>query len=115
MVGLLVSCWTDVNWASQAVEDLAQGRTANVTPHGDSMTGRVASGQTVALLPFSYAYPQIEVNDVVLVKVKGRVYLHLVKAIRERNGRTEYQIGNNRGGINGWVGLRAIYGIAPMV
>jgi len=39
------------------------------------------------------------------------VYLHLVKAVREgKDGKRRFQIGNNRGGINGWVNSAAIYG-----
>jgi hypothetical protein len=45
------------------------------------------------------------------VRYRGREYLHLVKA---RQG-DRYLIGNNRGGINGWVGRRAIFGIATRV
>jgi hypothetical protein len=48
---------------------------------------------------------------VVLVRVRGTVYLHLVKAVNQ--GR--FLIGNNRGGINGWVGPSAIYGIATRI
>jgi hypothetical protein len=44
----------------------------------------------------------------VLVRVHGADYLHLIKAI----DRSRFLIGNNRGGINGWVGPNAIYGIA---
>jgi len=47
-----------------------------------------------------------EVGDIVLCKVAGNEYLHIVKAIQ--NGR--YQIGNNRGFINGWIGPQSIYG-----
>jgi hypothetical protein len=43
--------------------------------------------------------------------VRGNVYLHLIKAI---NG-PRFQIGNNRGGINGWVGANCIYGIATHI
>ena len=45
------------------------------------------------------------------MRVKGNVYLHLIKAIDGER----FQIGNNRGGINGWVGATAIYGIAVRV
>ena len=48
----------------------------------------------------------LAVGDIVLCKVAGAEYLHLVKAIQ--GGR--FQIGNNRGHINGWVGAGAIYG-----
>ena len=47
-------------------------------------------------------------DDIVLLKVRGRDYLHLIKATN--NGR--FQIGNNRGHINGWVGPNCIYGKA---
>ena len=45
-------------------------------------------------------------DPVVLVRCRDREYLHLVKAIQ--GGR--YQIGNNRGRINGWVSGNAIFG-----
>ena len=41
-----------------------------------------------------------------LCKVRGSEYLHIVKAIQ--GGR--FQIGNNRGLINGWIGASSIYG-----
>jgi hypothetical protein len=48
----------------------------------------------------------LEVGDIVLRKVGGNEYLHLVKAIQ----RGRYQIGNNRGFINGWIGSEYLYG-----
>ena len=41
-----------------------------------------------------------------LCRVRGAEYLHLVKAIRGER----YQIGNNRGRINGWIGRNSIFG-----
>ena len=41
----------------------------------------------------------IRPGDVVLCKVRGNEYLHVVKAIQGER----FQIGNNRGVINGWV------------
>jgi len=38
--------------------------------------------------------------------VNGRQYLHLVRATQGRR----FQIGNNRGRINGWISANAIYG-----
>lgn len=46
-----------------------------------------------------------------LCKVGGNEYLHLVKAIQGKR----FQIGNNRGFVNGWVGSSAIYGICLSV
>jgi hypothetical protein len=48
----------------------------------------------------------LNVGDIVLCKVAGNEYLHIVKAI---NGE-RFQIGNNRGFINGWIGPSSIYG-----
>jgi hypothetical protein len=42
----------------------------------------------------------------VLRRGRGAEYLHLLKAI----SRERFQIGNNRGGINGWIGANAIFG-----
>ena len=48
----------------------------------------------------------LAVGDNVLCRVRGSEYLHLVKAIQ--GGR--FQIGNNRGRINGWIGANGIFG-----
>lgn len=93
------------NWASYAIEKLLEGKSATVTPHGNSMIGRVASGQEVLVEP-----GEPEVGDVVLVRCKGNIYLHLVKA--QQGDR--FLIGNNRGRVNGWVHRAAIFGIADV-
>ena len=74
------------------------------------MKGKVNSGDRVTLDPVDPA--DVKVGDILLVRVKGRDYLHLVKALR---GGPQFQIGNNRGGINGWVSGNAIYGRATSV
>ena len=73
------------------------------------MRGRVNDGDRVTVAPCDPA--ALAVGDIVLVRVHGADYLHLVKAI----DRGRFQIGNNRGGINGWVGPQAIYGKAVQV
>jgi hypothetical protein len=70
------------------------------------MTGKVNDGARVTLAPCDPA--DLEIGDVVLVKVRGNIFLHLIKACRDG----QYLIGNNRGGINGWVTAKAIYGKA---
>ena len=98
-----------MSWALFAKEALRRGETVQVKPRGHSMRGKVNDGDLVTLEPVS---PEtLTVGDIVLVRVHGRDYLHLVKAID--GGR--FQIGNNRGGINGWVGPNAIYGKAMKV
>lgn len=70
------------------------------------MAGRVDDGQLVTVVPIDLG-SIIAVDDIVLCKVNGRQFLHLVKAIGQ-DGR--YQIGNNRGHINGWCHPGSIYG-----
>lgn len=101
------------HWASHAVEALARGETCKVTPHGNSMTPRVKSGATVTLSPLGPDAP--EPGDAVLVKVRGTVYLHLVKSVRGKGDDREYLIGNNKGGTNGWASRRSVYGVATLV
>ena len=93
-----------MDWAHHAKEKLSRGETAQVRPRGNSMVGRIGSGQLVTIEPCDAE--ALEVDEIVLVRVKGRTYLHLVKA---KQG-VRMQIGNNRGGINGWVGPQAVYG-----
>ena len=80
-----------------------------VRPRGHSMTGKVNDGDSVTVEPLGER--ELRHGDVVLCKVRGREYLHLVKATQ--SGR--YLIGNNRGGLNGWVGRSAIFGVATRV
>jgi hypothetical protein len=68
------------------------------------MVGLVEDGETVIMAPFGDAEPQV--GDVVLCRVRGREYLHLVKARQDRR----FLIGNNRGGVNGWIGRNGIFG-----
>lgn len=73
------------------------------------MKGKVNDGARVTLAPVDPS--SLKVGDIVLVRVSGSDYLHLVKAIDGKR----FQIGNNRGGVNGWVGPSAVYGIATEV
>lgn len=92
-----------MGWATGHIAKLKQGHTVQFRPRGNSMTGLIESGALVTVAPLVFLPTK---GDVVLCKVKGSEYLHLVKAVREER----FQIGNNKGGINGWVGLASIYG-----
>lgn len=100
---------THMSWAKFAIEGLQQGKTVQIRPRGHSMRGKVNDGDLVTLEPCDPA--TLQPDDIVLVKVRGRDYLHLVKAVN--GGR--FQIGNNRGHINGWVGHNCIYGRATKI
>lgn len=68
------------------------------------MVGRIESGQLCTVEPIGEK--TLEVGDIVLCKVKGHEYLHLIKAMQGKR----FQIGNNRGRINGWITAKSIYG-----
>lgn len=93
-----------MGWASHHIEKLRQGFTVKFRPRGNSMTGRVNDGELCTVTPVDTNY--VDVGDVVLCTVHGRQFLHLVKA--KQDGR--FQIGNNKGHINGWVGANGIHG-----
>ncbi|HLL25488.1 MAG TPA: hypothetical protein VK427_25300 [Kofleriaceae bacterium] len=94
-----------MGWADGHIERLARGETVQFRPRGNSMVGKVASGQLCTVTPLADG-TAVGVGDIVLCRVKGNQYLHLVKAIQGER----FQIGNNRGGINGWVTRRQLFG-----
>jgi hypothetical protein len=73
------------------------------------MKGKVNDGALVTVEPCGPK--ELSVGDIVLVRAKGNDYLHLIKAVNQGS----FLIGNNRGGINGWVGRNCIYGVATEV
>lgn len=93
-----------MGWATGHIARLKAGETVSFRPRGNSMVPKIHSGDLCTVAPVDPA--ALAVDDIVLCKVNGNEYLHLVKAIQG----TRYQIGNNRGLINGWVGHNAIFG-----
>lgn len=93
-----------MGWASGYIEQLRGGATVSFRPRGHSMSGKIESGQLCTVVPVEPA--TLQKGDIVLCKVNGKEYLHLVKAIQG----PRFQIGNNRGGINGWVSAGGIFG-----
>jgi hypothetical protein len=93
-----------VGWASQYIDSLRSGRTVTFRPTGQSMSGRIESGQLCTVVPADPA--ALRVGDIVLCTVGEHQYLHIVQAIAD--GR--FLIGNNRGHLNGWVKADDIHG-----
>lgn len=93
-----------MGWAAGHIAKLKAGETVSFRPRGNSMAGKIESGQLCTVAPVDAA--ALAVGDIVLCKVKGREYLHLIKAVQG----PRFQIGNNRGRVNGWVSANAIYG-----
>ena len=90
---------------------VAEGATVDFRPSGSSMVPLIRSGDPVTVAPVDPA--RLEVGDIVLARVAGTVYLHLVSALDPARGRV--QISNNRGRINGWTGRERVFGICVAV
>ncbi|MBU0660897.1 S24 family peptidase [Patescibacteria group bacterium] len=93
-----------MGWATNYIQKLKLDETVSFRPRGNSMRGKIESGQLVTVEPLKNT--TLEKGDIVLCKVKGREYIHLIKAIKGER----YLIGNNRGGLNGWIGCNSIFG-----
>lgn len=91
-----------MGWASEHIKKLQTGETVEFRPTGNSMKGRVESGQLCRVIPAK----NVQKGDIVLCKVKGHEYLHLVTNVK--NG--QFQIGNTKGRTNGWISAEFIYG-----
>ncbi|MDD4970851.1 MAG: hypothetical protein PHT07_15595 [Paludibacter sp.] len=89
-----------MNWR---VSHLENGATITTHERGNSMAPLIKSGQPYRLAPATWK--EVNVGDIVFCKVYGRYYTHLVKA---KNAERGCQIGNNKGGINGWT--KQVYG-----
>jgi hypothetical protein len=98
-----------MGWATRYIDQLKAGVTVRFRPRGNSMRGKIESGQLCTVAPLKDRL--ILKNDIVLCKVNGREYLHLVTALKGE----QIQIGNNRGRINGWISRTSIYGVCVNV
>lgn len=87
-------------------EKLRAGETCKVIGVGNSMTPILKSKQPVICIPVTEDTP-LNKRDIVLCRVNGHYYLHLIHAIRS-NG--TYLIGNNHGHMNGTISRKNIYG-----
>lgn len=91
------------------VEQLKLGEVVTFTAHGSSMSPKIKNKEEVTV---SSNISNLSVGDIVLCRVKGNYYLHLIKAIKiVKNKGERFLIANNKGHENGWIGISAIYGI----
>ncbi len=77
---------------------VGRGETVEFRPIGGSMAPLIHSRGLVRVAPADPAL--LEAGDIVLARVSGSVYLHLVSAVDA--ARRRVQISNNRGRVNGW-------------
>ncbi|GAA1838729.1 hypothetical protein GCM10009682_63810 [Luedemannella flava] len=89
---------------------VAAGATVEFRPSGGSMVPLIHSRQLVTVSPVDPT--KLEVGDIVLARVAGTVYLHLVSAL---DARGRVQISNNQGRVNGWTSHARVYGICTAV
>lgn len=94
-----------MSWANIYIEKLKKGETVSFRPKGNSMQGRISSGQLCTVEPI-VDFSLLKSGDIVLCKVSGKQYLHLISAISAN----KFQISNNKGHINGWIGKQSIWG-----
>lgn len=90
----------------RVVEDLKKGPVTFKTK-GGSMTPKIRSGETVTVAPI--ADHDVARGDIVIARVGGRLYLHLVTATEK----DRVQISNNHGHVNGWTSRANVFGILP--
>ena len=93
-----------MGWASAYISRLQAGSSVKFRPRGNSMKGKIESGALCTIEPIDPA--KLAAGDIVLCKVHGRHYLHLITAVKGNL----FQIGNNRGDINGWTSAGSVYG-----
>jgi hypothetical protein len=75
------------------------------------MVPLIRSRQRVIVAPADPA--KLEAGDIVLARVAGTVYLHLVSAVDQ--ARKRVQISSNRGRVNGWTSHDRVFGICVSV
>jgi hypothetical protein len=94
-----------MGWASNYIKKLQDGETIKFRPRGNSMKGKIESGQLCTVQPI-IEYDELKSGDIVLCKVKGNQYLHLIKSIKGN----QFKISNNKGYINGIISSNSIFG-----
>lgn len=98
-----------MSWATAYIEQLGRGITVQFRPRGNSMTPKINSGNLCTVIP--YDGRDLSRGDIVLCKVRGTQYLHLVSGVKPG----QVQISNNQGHVNGWTPIKNIYGILTKV
>jgi hypothetical protein len=100
-----------VGMLDAAAARVSAGATVELRPSGSSMVPLIRSRQRVIVAPVDPT--KLEVGDIVLARVAGTVYLHLVSAVDQ--ARKRVQISNNRGRVNGWTSHDRVFGICVAV
>jgi len=95
------------SWATHWIDKLQHGETVTLNPRGNSMTPKIMSGQQVTVAPLK-PEDRVEIGDIVMCRVHGMDYLHLVTSIT--GNQETFQISNNHNHVNGSCSRQKIYG-----
>lgn len=82
-----------MSWAKFHIEALQRGETVSFRPRGNSMEPKIKSGNLCTVAPVT-DFLTLSPGDILLCKVKGNHYLHLLSAV---DSNERLQISNNKG------------------
>lgn len=94
-----------MSWATAYIARLQAGETVSFRPRGSSMVPLINSGALCTVEPTRER--ELKKGDIVLCKVRGVQYLHLVSGLKPG----QVQISNNRGHVNGWTARTNVFGV----
>lgn len=95
---------------AETAKHLRDGETCKVIGIGNSMTPILKSRQSVICVPVTEE-TELKKRDIVMCKVNGHFYLHLIWSVkRGKNNCEQYLIGNNHNHANGIIGRQHIFG-----
>ena len=89
---------------TRVVETLQSHGVVTFQAHGNSMTPKIRNGDEVTVERVDPT--SVKKGDIVLARVRGALYLHLVSAVEKER----VQISNNRGHVNGWTPRNQVFG-----
>ena len=88
-------------------ERLRQGETVSFRPHGHSMVPYIRDGELVTVRPAADG-EAFRPRMIVLAKVHGTFYLHLVRAVSPKENRVLIGSAHH---VNGWTGRDNVAGV----
>jgi hypothetical protein len=95
---------------AETAKHLRAGEICKVTGIGNSMTPILKSRQPVICIPVTEE-TELKKRDIVLCKVNGHFYLHLIWSIKKGKNDTQmFLIGNNHNHANGTISRSQIFG-----
>lgn len=94
-----------------APQVLAEKGEAIIKAAGNSMQPIMSTGDTLYLKRVDPS--KLRKGDAVFCKVNGNKFVHLITGVDSKGKR--FQISNNRGHVNGWIGPSGIFGLCIRV